>query len=130
MARPPTKFWKARRTVWMGLTIRAQRALQVGREPSWREEIPGACHPHPQGTPLPGVAQSGSEAVDGKVDAALHARLGVPRPVAPQELQLQVVQGIEVGEAVADGACERGVRLEEAGAAGDREERLHRRIPF
>src|SRR5688572_10996631 len=50
----------------------------------------------------PGVPQSCRQAVDGKVDAVLHALLGAARAVAAQQLQLQVVQRVEVREAVAD----------------------------
>src|SRR4051812_21179009 len=49
-----------------------------------------------------GVAQPRGEPVDGEVDAAFHAVLRVARPMAPQQLELQVVQRVEVGEAVAD----------------------------
>src|SRR5688572_27082434 len=75
-----------------------------------------------------GVAQPRGEAVDGKVDAALHALLRVARAVAPQQLELQVVQRVEVGKAVADRARERGIRRQESVGAGDGEERRHGRL--
>ena len=48
-----------------------------------------------------------------------------PGAVALEQLDLQVVQRIEVREAVADRARERRIGFEEADAAGDREERPH-----
>src|SRR6185312_16383601 len=48
--------------------------------------------------------------------------------MALQELDLEVVQGVQVREAVPDRAGERGVRLEERAGAGDLEERAARRL--
>src|SRR2546430_552743 len=50
------------------------------------------------------------------------------RAVGPQQLELQVVERIEIGEAVADRTCERRVRIEECRRARDREERAHGRV--
>src|SRR5439155_10747054 len=74
------------------------------------------------------IPQPRRQSVNGEVDAALHALVGVARAMAAQELELEVVEGVEVGEAVADRAGERRIRFEEGRGAGDLEERLRRRV--
>src|SRR3954471_246615 len=82
------------------------------------------------GYPSPGVAQACRQPVDGEVDPALHALLGPAGAVTLQELELQVVQRVEVGEAIADRAREARVGCEKRLLARDLEERCHRRIEF
>src|SRR6266540_5575919 len=79
---------------------------------------------------LAAVAQRRRDAVDGEVNGAHGALLGVPRPVAAQERELDVVQRIQVGEAVADRAGEGRVAGEELARARDREQPVARRVPF
>src|SRR5713101_6945611 len=82
----------------------------------------------PDRAALAAVAQSGGDAVDGEVDGPQRALVGVPRPVAAQERELDVVQRVQVGEAVADRAGERRVVGEELARARDREEPVARRV--
>jgi phosphatidylserine/phosphatidylglycerophosphate/cardiolipin synthase-like enzyme len=76
------------------------------------------------------VAQSRGDAVDGQVDAALHALVGLAGAVAAQQLDLDVVQRIEVGEAVADRALQQRIEVEQFLLAGDRQQRGDRGLPF
>ena len=59
--------------------------------------------------PLASVAQPGRNAIDGNMNPALYPLVGLARPVAAHQLYLQVVQGVDVGEAVTDGALQRCV---------------------
>src|SRR2546426_4422601 len=76
------------------------------------------------------VPQRGRDAVDGEMDRAHRALVFLARAVAAQELHLHVVQRIEVGEAVADRARERGVVRQKLACPGDGEELLPRRVPL
>src|SRR5688572_25066968 len=78
----------------------------------------------------PAVAQPCVDAIDGQVDGAYRARVAVATAVAPQQRDLQVVQRVEVGKAVADRAGERGVVGEELARPGDGEELALRLLPF
>ena len=51
---------------------------------------------------LPCIAQSRRNPVDADVNPALHPLVGPAVPVAADQLDLQVVQRVDVGEAVAD----------------------------
>ena len=55
------------------------------------------------------------------MDAALDAVVGLAAAVAAQQFELQVVERIEVGQAVADGVGERRVVGEQRIAPGDRQ---------
>src|SRR3954462_5935642 len=67
------------------------------------------------------VAQSGGQAVDRQVDRPAGALVRLPCAIAAQQLDLQVVERIEVREAVANGALERRIVLEQAVLARDGE---------
>src|SRR4051812_11015211 len=68
------------------------------------------------------VAQSRGNAVDREVDAApqplVLGRALAARAVAAHQLDLQVVQRIEIGEAVLDRSREGGIGLQSRGVAG------------
>ena len=81
-----------------------------------------------RGRALAGVAQAGGDAVDRQVDAALqplHAFLALaPVAVAAQQFDLQVVERVEIGEAMRDRARQRRVALQPFGLAGDQRQCL------
>ena len=52
----------------------------------------------------PGIPQPSRNSVDGNMNPALHPLVSLACPVAPHQFYLQVVQGVDVGEAVTDGA--------------------------
>src|SRR5690348_4357151 len=72
------------------------------------------------------VAQSRGEAVDGEMDRAPGAGIGVAGAIAAQELDLQVIERVEIGKAVADAARERGIVLEQRRLTRDGEEMAQR----
>src|SRR6476469_5589717 len=74
----------------------------------------------PAAAALSRIAQARGDAVDGEMDALDDALVGVAGAVALQELELHVVEGIEVGKAVADGAGEQGIGLQQLGLPHDR----------
>src|SRR5947207_2046066 len=55
------------------------------------------------------VAEARGESIDRQMDAGLHAVVGVAGAVAAQELELQVVQRIEIGQPVAQRTRKRRV---------------------
>ena len=55
------------------------------------------------------IPQPCRNAVDTDVDTALHALVGQASAVAADQLDLQVVQRVDVGESVSDRAVERRV---------------------
>src|SRR5690348_17482915 len=67
---------------------------EVSRAPRWNAAPLSRVHSST------GVAQPRRKPVDREVDAALHALLGAARAVALQQLQLQVVERVEVGEEI------------------------------
>ncbi len=67
-------------------------------------------------TVLAGVAKPSSDAVDGQVNGTLHAIIVFGRALASalysmamQQLDLQIVQGIDVGKAFSQGGSQRGI---------------------
>ena len=52
----------------------------------------------------PGIAQPSRDSIDGNMDPALHPLVSLTCPVAAYQFNLQVVQGVDVGEAVTDRA--------------------------
>ena len=64
------------------------------------------------------------------MDAALDPRVGLPRAVAPYQFDLQVMQRIDVGKAVANGSLKRGVVGQALPVAGDAGKRAGRTVPF
>ncbi len=54
---------------------------------------------------LTGVAQAGSNAVDGDVDAASQAFVGIAAAMALEQLDLQVIERIHVGRAQLQGTA-------------------------
>ena len=66
-----------------------------------------ACSPIPK--PSTRIAQPRRDPVDRQMNPAVHARVGVARAVPLDQLDLQVVQRIEVGEAVLDRARQQRV---------------------
>src|SRR6478735_3742839 len=76
------------------------------------------------------VAQSGRDAIDRDEQRALHAVVRVARAQAPQELDLQVVERVDVGAPVADRARERWIALEQSLGALDCEQVVYRQRLF
>src|SRR6516165_11053105 len=76
------------------------------------------------------VAQPSRDPVDGQMDALHHALVRVSSTIAPQELELHMVQGIEIGKPVAYRACEQRVGLQQCLVPHDRKQRIDRIAPF
>ena len=82
-----------------------------------------------------GVAQARRNAVDGDVDAALDAliRCGlVPKPfaVAANQFNLQMVQRIQIGKPVLDGALQRRIASQALLVPGDQHECCCHAVPL
>src|SRR3569623_718707 len=78
---------------------------------------------------LAAVAQAGRHAVDGQVDGAAKLAGIAPRGAqAAQQVHLQVVHGVDVRDAIAQAAGQRGVALQQLLRARDQEERLPRLV--
>ena len=82
----------------------------------------------------PRIAQPRRHPVDRDVDAAPHALVrrlaGRLRAVTAHQFDLQVVQRVEVGQAVLERARERGVRREAPGLAGDQRQHVAGALPL
>ena len=76
------------------------------------------------------VPEPGGDAVDRHVDAALDAGVLAALAVAVQQLDLDVVERVEIGEAVADRALEERIGVEQLVLAGDLEQRRDARLVF
>lgn len=64
------------------------------------------------------------------MNAAPHAHIVLAGAVAAHQFHLQVVQRVDVGEAVADGSLQRGIAGQALLLAGDQRKRLHGALPF
>jgi len=64
------------------------------------------------------------------VNAALDALVGLAGAVPAHQLDLQVVQRVDVGKAVADGALQGGVAGQALLFPGDQRQRLGGAVPF
>ena len=64
------------------------------------------------------------------MDRPPHPLVAFSAAVALQQFDLQVVERVEVGEAVADRALEHGVAVEQFGLAHDRQQRVDRGLPL
>src|SRR5471032_336825 len=73
------------------------------------------------------VAQSRRDTVDRDQQGALHAVVRVARAQAPQELDLQVVERVDVRAPVADRASKGGIALQQSFGALDSEQVAHRK---
>ncbi len=76
------------------------------------------------------IPQPRCNPVDADVDAALYPFVGQASAVAADQLDLQVVQWVDVGEAVADRPVERRVAGQAVFLACDLRERVGRAVPF
>src|SRR5439155_11973664 len=76
--------------------------------------------------PLPAVAQTRGEAVDGQMDPGHDILIRVAGAIALQQLDLHVIERIQIGEAVADRARQQRIALEQALLVHDREQRVDR----
>jgi hypothetical protein len=56
------------------------------------------AHGHVRHGVLSGIAQASCDAVDRDMDAVLHALVATTRAVTPHQFNLQVVQGVDLGE--------------------------------
>src|SRR5438105_6629786 len=79
---------------------------------------------------LAAVAKPGGDAVDGEMDGAQQPLVLALGAMASQELDLQVVERIEIGEAVADRAGEGWVLCQKFALPGDRREKAPRALPL
>src|SRR5262249_30114493 len=79
---------------------------------------------------LPAVAQAGRDAVDAEVDAFHRSRVAFAGAVALDQLDLNVMQRVDVGEAVADRAGEQRICFQQGFLPGDRQQDLDRIVPF
>ena len=79
---------------------------------------------------LSGIAQTRRNPVDRNMNPSLHPLVGLACTVAAHQLDLQVVQGVDVGETVADGALQGGVVGQALFVAGDQLQRSDRQMPF
>src|SRR6218665_258693 len=92
------------------------------------------CHtPHAQRgapRPSPGIAQPCGNPVDRDVDSGLHALIILAGTPAAHQFDLQMVQRVDVCEAVLDGARQRAVVRQALLVAGDAAERIGGAVPF
>src|SRR5262249_40357604 len=79
---------------------------------------------------LAGVAQARRDAVDGQVHALQHRLVGVAATAAAAQLDLQVVQGIDVGQPRTDQRRQVRVLVEQRRLAGDPEQRFGGALPL
>src|SRR6266481_9308826 len=103
-------------------TVGRPHATYSRTEGRWKVQAP-ALH-------LPAVAQAGRDTVDTKMNALHDARIGVARPMAPQQFDLHMVERIDVGKAVADRARQQGIALQQRLLPRDGEDRVDRRLPL
>src|ERR1700681_153512 len=68
----------------------------------------------------PAVAQARGEPVDRQMYSALGELIGLARAIATQQLDLEVIERIEIGEAIANASRQRRVVVKERRLAGDR----------
>src|SRR5436853_3556013 len=105
-----------------------RRRRSIGRSPSSRSS--SRKNKYGRGPELAAVAQAGGDAVDGEVDRAQEALVAAGGAVAAKQFHLQVVQRIEVREAVADRARERRIFGQQLRVPGDGEEPAPRALAF
>src|SRR5712692_2626060 len=130
------EWWTRRREVRP--RSRSPRRPRTGRSPgsvrfSKANETNRALTPVRKSWSVPdlaAVSQAGRNAVDGEVDRAQQARVAAAGAVAAQQLDLQVVERVEVGKAVADRARQGRVVGEQLGMPGDRREPAARALPL
>src|SRR6516165_5832367 len=93
-------------------------STQITGKPASAKALYSHCASGPASSPirhralapeLSAVAQAGSDPVDGEVDAMGNALIGIAGAVAVEELDLHMVERIEIGEAVADRACQKRI---------------------
>ena len=73
----------------------------------------------PDGLRLAAVAQPRGYAVDGQLDTAQDFRVDHALPVQSEQLHVDVIERVEIGNAVLNGALEQGVGLQQSLAAGN-----------
>src|SRR5688500_10342660 len=76
------------------------------------------------------IPQSRGNAIDGEMDGLDDALVGVAGAIALQQLELYVVERVDIGETIANGACEGGVAFEKRVLLEDRQQRLPRAFVF
>ena len=82
------------------------------------------------GPNLTGIPQARSNPVDGNMDTAPHALVALAGAVAAYQFDLEVVQRVDVGEAVVDGALQAGVGGQALFVASDQGEGVGGAMPF
>src|ERR1700681_2318333 len=68
----------------------------------------------------PAVAQARGEPVDRQMYSALGELIGLARAIATQQLDLEVIERIEIGEAIANASRQRRIVVKERRLAGNR----------
>src|ERR1700730_7026118 len=68
----------------------------------------------------PAVAQARGEPVDRQMYPALDELIGLARAIATQQLDLEMIERIEIGEAIANAPRKRRIVVKERRLAGDR----------
>src|SRR5438046_7275122 len=68
----------------------------------------------------PAIAQARGEAVDRQMYPALGELIGLARAMATQQLDLEVIERVEIGEAIANASRQRRVVVKERRLAGER----------
>src|SRR3954453_19354353 len=76
------------------------------------------------------VPQTCRNSVDGEMDALDNALVGVAVPMPPEQFELRVVKGIDIGKPGTDGAGERGIAFQQAFLVEDREPPIDRTLPL
>src|ERR671912_1823840 len=96
----------------VSICISPARAPNAGsarrtRRPSQVRPVDRARRPAAHPSDSTAVAQAGGQTVDGQVNGAPRPLVGLPRTYAAKQLNLQVVERIQVGKAIAETARKR-----------------------
>jgi hypothetical protein len=76
------------------------------------------------------IAQTRRDTINSKVNAIHDELAAFAGPVALQKLDLNVIEGINVGKSVADGACQERVFFKQSLLVADRKQDVNRVLPL
>src|SRR6266700_8184466 len=94
----------------------------------WR--VANRDHPLFATRPLPRIPQSSRNSVDRDLDAAQHLLVRVLRTMLAEQFHLHMVERLAIGKAVADGAFEQRIALQQTILSHDVKQRLDRGMAF
>src|ERR1700716_4362165 len=99
-----------------------KRTVRPSRESAESEQVSvrnAPCRWTPHRAASPAVAQARGEPVDRQMYSALDELIGLARAIATQQLDLQVIERIEIGEAIANASRKRRIVVKERRLASD-----------